>query len=481
MTQDKTQIELEQKIIHLLLTYKNAVEESIESGINADFFIDAHKHLVKAIFRDFVESNQKRRLNKENYKRITLQNDKSNLVLRLNIYDDCLIGQNVDFDDFGFLKKELIENYVGQKVSKNLSNFYQNVKNKGYQFATSNLIDELSDCVNLNETSDILFSSIKDLKNQYIEQLKNARENPATVIRCGWPEVDTPMNVGFKEGHLTLFVGDTGSHKTNIMLNLSLIFANKGFPVLFIPLEMPWKDVLNRIVSNKTGVDGFYLARPNEISDEDFKKISDAMMWMDNHSNLTILDSGTRLKTSSLRREIEKRLTFFQPKIIVIDYLDILDIEHKYGSRTIEIAETIREIRHMGRKYGFHIITAAQMNREAIKAIRDGNENALDSTAIQGSHSYSTDADTIFGLTPVQGEVTRIKITAIKARHGEKGQVNELTVDRGRSRISSCSIGSVITSEIDLENDINRNPAEISKVVSSLPDLDFASSDLDFE
>lgn len=473
------QIEVEQKIIHLLLKSRSAVDECIDSGLGSDLFDKNHQHLVRSIYKDFVSSNRNRLLNREAYKHITLETDKPNLIHHLRIFDTCFIGTSADFNDLGFLKKELLEAYAGRQACEFLQKFHNEAKSKGYQFATKNLVDSLQRSVEISTASEVTFASLGELRDSYIEQIKLAKENPAQVIRCGIPEIDDAVNVGFQPGHLTLFVGDVGGHKTNVMLNVALNIAQRGYPILFVPLEMPWKDLLNRVTCNRVGIPNVRLSRPHELTDDDIQKIQNASLWTDKHAEMfCVLDSRERFSVASMRREIEKRIAIFKPRVVIIDYADIFETDVRYGSKTVEIGDMVKSIRHMGRKFGFHVISAAQMNRAAIKSLREGKEEAVDSTAIHGSHSYSADSDTIFGLMKVPGETNRIKIHTIKARHGPSGQTNELTVDPSRYLISSCSMPGITSSESDLEMDMNRNPMEIATFESS-PSIEFMSSDFD--
>lgn len=272
------------------------------------------------------------------------------------------------------------------------------------------------------------------------------------------------------------------THNTNLMLNIALNISEQGHKVLFVPLEMPWKDLTSRIICNRVNINNQLLAKPHLLSDEQMEKIRKAKSVWDNR-NFAVLDAHQRMDLNVLRREIEKRAIVYEPKVVVIDYADIIRTDAKYQSRTIEIGEMLHALRNMGKQYGFHILSAAQMNRAAIKALREGDETALDSTAIHGSHNYSAAADTIFGLMKVSGENDKIKIHTIKARHGPSGQTGELNVDPSRYLITSTDGTLAMTSETDLELDLNRPPSEIAETVSEEPkeekSVSFQGCDLD--
>jgi len=231
------------------------------------------------------------------------------------------------------------------------------------------------------------------------------------------------------------------THNTNMMLNIGLRLAENGHGVLFIPLEMNRLDLMNRIVANRVGIDMTLLANPDKMDDKHFEMISQSDMWEKSQQYFHILDADERTSVLTLKHEIENKSAQFKPKVVIIDYVDNLEVDRssKYGQRHIEIGEILKALRFLGKKYGFHIISAAQMNRAAIKAWREGKEEAIDSTAIHGSHQYSADSDTIFGILKVKDEPNRIKLHVIKARHGPQGQTYDLNVDPAHCLITSVS------------------------------------------
>lgn len=474
-------LEVEMKVIHLMLRYRDVVDELLNDGYRVDFFEDVHKPLVQSIYEEYVRANGKRLLTRNGYQEaIRATGDKKNLIPRMNVYDKCDLKAHADKDELGYLKKLLMEGFAGRALRKYLQQANLDADKKGFMFAIKNLRDNIDTALVSTETKETVFSSLDELKDDYMGQLEYDRAHPETAITCKIPEVDDAINVGFRPMHLTLVVADVGGHKTNLMLNIALNISEEGHNVLFVPLEMPWRDLVGRIVCNRAGVDNRLLAKPSPetLPNEQLEKIRQADFW--NNPHFAVLDANQRFEITLLRREIEKRVIGFQPKVVVIDYADIVKTDARYQSRTIEIGEMLHSLRALGKQCGFHIISAAQMNRAAIKALRDGDESALDSTAIYGSHNYSAVADTIFGLVRIADEKDKIKIHVIKARHGPSGVTGELNVDPARYLITSTSETLAMTSEVDLELDLNRPTSEIVAEVEKADEpVIFQGCDLD--
>jgi replicative DNA helicase len=472
-------LEVEMKVIHLMLRHRDAVDELLNDGYRVDFFETVHRPLVQAIYEEYVRANGKRLLTRNGYQEVIKdQDDKKNLVPRMNVYDKCDLKVYADRNELGYLKKLLMEGFAGRALRKYLQQANVDADKKGFMFAIKTLRDNLDTTLVNTETKDTVFASFDELKDSYLEQLEYDRSHPETIITCNIPEVDNAINVGFRPMHLTLVVADVGGHKTNLMLNIALNVSEQGHNVLFVPLEMPWRDLTSRVICNRVNINNRLLAKPHLLKPEQIQQIKEASLWENKH--FAVLDAHERFELAVLRREIEKRVIGFQPKVVVIDYADIVRTEARYQSRTIEIGEMLHSLRALGKQYGFHIVSAAQMNRAAIKALREGDDSALDSTAIHGSHNYSAASDTIFGLMRIPDEKDKIKIYVIKARHGPSGVTGELNVDPSRYLITSTSETLTMTSETDLELDLNRPPSEIAAEVEKVSEpMSFQGCDLD--
>lgn len=269
------------------------------------------------------------------------------------------------------------------------------------------------------------------------------------------------------------------THNTNLMLNIALALYDRGTSVLFVPLEMSKMDLVQRIVANRAKINYNKLARPEMLSDEEWQRIRDCNIWTENQHRFCILDCGDRISVSRLKAEIEKRSLAFSPQVVIIDYIANIEPDRKFGGRNdLEIGEILKSLRFLGKKHGFHIISAAQMGRQAIKSLKESNNYALDSTVIRGSHEYSADSDTIFGLLKVNDEPDKLKIVAIKSRHGSGGTSKMLHVQPEYCLITSTQNMHTLTNSSDedimgLESDLN---TPIENITSS---INFAAADFD--
>lgn len=478
--------EVEEKIIHLFLKSRLAIEDLLSSGFAIDFFEARHQTLVQSIYDEFLDGN--RLLTIDSYRQYLIQHGiTKELSAMMSVFAKCSVGVYTTIDDLGYLKNQLIDNYVARCASQLISEFVPEARKRGYYFASRNMIDGLNSAVSLVDFKKSVFTSIDETRQDYIEYVKTRKENPEIRVICNIPEIDDSMVVGFKPQHLTLFVGDISSHKSNLLINVALNVWESGHNVLFLPLEMNRFDLMDRIVSNRVNIRNDLLARPEKLSDEEIKKIEQGKsekskdgysLWNTQHNaKFSILDPDERTSVISLQREIEKRAFVFQPKLVVIDYIANLKPDMRFvGRNDLDIGEILKNLRFLGKKYGFHILSAAQLGRSAIRELREDANAVPDSTAIRGSHEYSADADNIFVLRRVRNEPDKLKLYRLKARHGIAGDTKELYVEPEFCRINSTEKMNELAAH-DLTNKdtgfINEDPNDIAQ-----SNIEFAFSDL---
>lgn len=473
---------VERQVIYLMLKHRSATEEMFNDNMTSEFFDPCHGLIVDSIYDEFVSSDYKRSLTREGYIQCLRQSKVGGeLINNLTVYDKCILAYAKP-DDLGHLKKQLVENYVARKSHAAIQKFRDDAKKEGWVYAARTLNEKLLDIVALSNTKRATAFDLHEVKEEFIKDIQNRKEHPDVVVTCGIPEIDDAIYIGFRPQHMTLFVGDVGSHKSNMMLNIALGIYDKGFSVLFVPLEMGLLDIMARIVANRADVNGNKLARPSLLNEEEIQRIAECNVWLKKNNRFLLLDAPDRLTVHALEMELEKRAKSFAPQVVVIDYIANLRCDIRFANRNdLEIGETLKSLRFLGKKYGFHIISAAQMGREALRAMRQNPDVIPDSTSIRGSHEYAADADFIFGILKNADEPERLKIIKIKARSSESGGSSvELRVNPPYYRITSTRDAILAGGVDDFESELNHSPSEILERQENSPSIQFTGSfDLD--
>jgi len=447
----------EQKIIHLLLKHKQVVEEIIENRITQDFFSDRHKLIVFYILKEYMDNDSSfpKLLTRDSYQHYLIQKygNKGEILACLKTFDTCIYKFSASPDDLSTLKKELMNGYAARHVQAALNTYEKSASNKGVFLATQELADGLSQISTIGHKRQNTFGTIQDFRKEYLDEKTKQRENPDRIIKCGIEEFDKVMGIGLAPQTLTLIVADTGSGKSTSMICMGLNIAKAGHNILFISLEMDRTRLIDRIITNISGLDFNIVAQPHLMKDEQFKLMQKSINEWENvyKGNFAILDTDEWITVSSLRREIELRSMIYKPDVVIVDYIGMVKPENRYKDRhDIELGEISKSLRFMGKKYGFATISASQLNREAIRRMRKNKEQLAGSEDLRGSGELSNDADYIFALFPTS-EGNRLKGQTIKSRHGISHNTFNLYFNGKKSLISDYNTATILIQDMDSE------------------------------
>ena len=473
---DQIYLEIEQKIINLMLRHREIVAEMIDSNVASGFFNPKHRPIVQAIYYTFQISDGKRLLTDDHYRTLLIeQGGKGEITVAMEVYHECMHGVHFSNtkENFDLLKKQLIESFIHISTSNALRTFNKNLTLLGRMEATKQYRDDLDNALNMIEVKkQSSFMIIDELKDKYLTRLESKMTGEEKNVICNIPEIDEAMCLGFKPGHTTLIVGATGGNKTNLLLNIALAVHDQGENVLFLPLEMDWEDFVNRVISNVANIPYKHLLQPTLLDSDEHDRIKQAKAWISNDKKFALLDVDERLSVSALSRELEKRANYFAPRLVVVDYLGLLKTQSSFGERhDLALGELTKQLKFLGKKYNFHVLTAAQLGRADIKRLREqGTDAQLDSTSVKGSQEVASDCEFIFALTRVPDEDDRLKFHVIKSRYAPSGYTTDLRLDAGKCQISSMKpvivSGGLGTDVLGDDDWLNESPKVIAEKIA---------------
>ncbi len=447
MTNDE-KLKLEEQILHVLLKHRESVRLFADSPVKATHFDKLHRPLIDAIIDADARNATLTRLTFRDFVN-TLGFSPNEVSVQEGVYNrifSTIVGVKVD--DLAMLLRRKRIQYIDTNNVIHLERFRKD-RQTDVVAATEGLIENMKATLDEVEQNRLVtFEIIRDpaFRGQWRKELLQKMETDIPTIKCGIPEIDEPMGTGFDQETLTVIVADVGSFKSTLMLNIALgVWNVNKCDILYVPLEMPKFRVYDKMVSCQTMVPVNFLSRPKGfLKPEHIQRIDAFEQRMDgNKGNFGILDVGERTTVSAIRRQIEKHLNYHQPKLVVIDYIANLKGEiNRYGRNDLEIGDMLKDLLKMSKKgvvtaEGFGVLTGAQLARKALERLRterDPDKQGMASEDIQGSHQYSADATSIFGLFK-DGPQPRKKlhIFNIKQRYGnpyyEKSQQNRAVLD----------------------------------------------------
>lgn len=251
----------------------------------------------------------------------------------------------------------------------------------------------------LFEVSDKVVKSdyvpIDDLLADAFERIGELQRNRNKLrgLKTGFRDLDK-KTAGFQKGDLIIVGARPAMGKTTFAQNLTYNIAtmNGKTGVLFFSMEMSASEIVDRIVSDVSGVDNWKI-RTGNISDEEFSRIRDAMGEMD---ELPIyIDDTSSMTITELRNKARRAVHDHNIGIIIVDYLQLIQGSDRYkGNRVQEVTEISRGLKILARELNIPVVALAQLSRNVTG--RDNPRPLL--SDLRESGSIEQDADLVMFL-----------------------------------------------------------------------------------
>jgi replicative DNA helicase len=215
------------------------------------------------------------------------------------------------------------------------------------------------------------------------------RDNPITGVPTGLTELDK-LTSGLQPGDLIIVAGRPSMGKTAFAMNVAENVALEARkPVAIFSMEMSATQLVTRLISSYGSIDQTKL-RTGRLDDEDWprvtkatEKLTDSPLFIDDTPSLSPGD--IRARARRLKRE-HKDLG-----LIVVDYLQLMQVPGNQENRATEISEISRSLKALARELEVPLIALSQLNR-ALESRTDKRPVMSD---LRESGAIEQDADLI--------------------------------------------------------------------------------------
>lgn len=272
------------------------------------------------------------------------------------------------------------------------------------------------------------YSALGDMLVDAFDRIEELHKNKGALrgLKTGFRDLDK-KTAGLQKGDLVIIGARPAMGKTTLAQNIAYNAAaiNKR-GVLFFSMEMAKNEILDRMISDVSGVDNWKI-RTGNVSDEDFAKISDALgemsevpIYIDDTSSMTVLELRNRARRAAHDHDIG---------LIIIDYLQLIAGSDRYaGNRVQEVTEISRGLKTLARELEVPVVALAQLNRQVTG--RDDPRPTL--SDLRESGSIEQDADLVIMMHRPdyyhhEDDYENTNITELiiaKHRHGAIGKID---------------------------------------------------------
>lgn len=238
------------------------------------------------------------------------------------------------------------------------------------------------------------YTPMEDLLADAFERIEELRKNKGALrgLKTGFRDLDK-KTAGFQKGDLVIIGARPAMGKTTFAQNLAYNIASinkKG--VLFFSMEMGASEIIDRIISDVSGVDNWKI-RTGNITDEEFSRIGDAMGEMDEIP--IYIDDTSSMTIMELRNKARRAMHDHNIGIVIVDYLQLIQGSDRYkGNRVQEVTEISRGLKILARELEIPVIALAQLSRNVTG--RDDPRPVL--SDLRESGSIEQDADLVMFL-----------------------------------------------------------------------------------
>jgi len=257
-----------------------------------------------------------------------------------------------------------------------------------------------------------------------IDKIDEWHSNPDALrgLATGFTDFDRRTG-GLRAGDLVIIAGRPSMGKTTLAVNIAeyaAINPEKPASVAIFSMEMPSEQLLTRMLSSIGGVP-LNSIRSGQISDEDWVRVTAATTQLS--SAKIFIDETPGLTPTELRARARRVKREHGLGLVVVDYLQLMQVPGTKENRATEIAEISRGLKALAKELEVPVIALSQLNR----GVEQRQEKKPVMSDLRESGAIEQDADMILLIyreevydknTPKRGIA---EIDVAKHRNGETG------------------------------------------------------------
>ena len=207
-----------------------------------------------------------------------------------------------------------------------------------------------------------VYKNIKDLLVGALDRVDELyrKKTPVTGIATGFDDFDE-RTAGLQKSDLIIVAGRPSMGKTAFAANVAEhAVIKEQLSVAVFSMEMPGEQLAMRMMSSLGRVDQ-HRVRTGKLHDEDWPRLTSAVTLLKD-KNLFI-DDTPALTPAELRARCRRIAREHRLDLIIIDYLQLMQIPGTQENRATEISEISRSLKAMSRELEVPVIALSQLNR----------------------------------------------------------------------------------------------------------------------
>ena len=233
--------------------------------------------------------------------------------------------------------------------------------------------------------SDGGFTAINPLLKSTLEHIDTMSKLSSTVtgLATGYYKLDE-LTSGLQNSDLIIIAARPSMGKTTLAMNIvENVILKQQKPVVVFSLEMPAQSLMLRMVASVGRINQTHV-RTGKMDHAEFDKLGtsfiklkDRPLFIDDTPGLSPIDMRSRL-----RRLVREQGA---PALIVVDYLQLMQLPGSKENRNTEVSEISRRLKQIAREFNCPLVALSQLSRgvDSRTDKRPNNSDLRDSGAIE--------------------------------------------------------------------------------------------------
>ena len=213
-----------------------------------------------------------------------------------------------------------------------------------------------------------------------------------TGVSSGFRDIDE-ITTGLQKSDLIIVAGRPSMGKTAFMMNIAESAVISGdSPVLVFSMEMPADSVVLRMLSSLGRIDQSKI-RTGQLGDDDWPRLTSAVTLL-NDKPLFIDDTPALTPNEIRSRARRVAREHGSLGMVVIDYLQLMQVSGTPENRAGEISEISRSLKAIAKEFDCPVMAGSQLNR----GLEQRPDKRPQMSDLRESGAIEQDADVIMAI-----------------------------------------------------------------------------------
>lgn len=227
-------------------------------------------------------------------------------------------------------------------------------------------------------------------------------------LLTGFYDLDK-LSGGFAPGDNIVIAGRPSMGKSAFVVSCMIHWAKQDIPSAILTLETTKEQVVNRILSAHSRIQ-LQRIRMGMLSNEEKEGLADLCNEVEKWP--IYIDDSFSVTTLELKAKARRLVSQFHPRVLAIDYLQLISGGRRFTSRNEEVAEISHTIQGLAKELEIPILSVSQLSRQTER--REDKRPGL--ADLRDSGSIEQDATSVIFI--YRPEMYKIKIMDGKSMEG---------------------------------------------------------------